>query len=150
VYGEVANGTSVYGPRTLSADCKIPSVQISVTVWRPGLCTIVNVGRSTVTLKSHVLVLPQPSVATTWTLVVVPRANTLPDGGVDVTVMLVLQLSDASTVQVTIALVLHVSMTMLVGQVIVGGMVSTTCTRCVQARLVFWQQSIATYMREIT
>jgi hypothetical protein len=107
----------------------MPSVQISVTVCSPGLCTIVSVGRSTVTLKSHVLVLPQPSVATTWTFVVVPRANTLPDGGVEVTVMLVLQLSVATTVQVTIAFVLHVSMTMFVGQVIVGGMVSTTVTR---------------------
>jgi len=95
----------------------------------PGLCTIVNVGRSTVTLKSQVLVFPQLSVAVTCTLVVVPRANTLPDGGVDVIVIFVLQLSVASTVQVTMAFVPHVSMTMFVGQVIVGGMVSTTVTR---------------------
>jgi hypothetical protein len=43
----------------------MPSDQVSVIVCGPGLYTIPNLGRSTRMVKSQVLVLPQPSVATT-------------------------------------------------------------------------------------
>jgi hypothetical protein len=59
---------------------------------------------------------------------VVPRTKVEPDGGVEVTVMFVLQLSVATTIQVTTTFVLHESTIMFVGQVTVGGKVSTTLT----------------------
>jgi len=89
---------------------------------------MVKVGRSTVIVKSQVLVLLQPSLAVTWTVFVVPRANVAPEGGDEVTRMFVVQLSVAVTVQVTVAFVPQVWTTMLLGQTIVGGMVSTTVT----------------------
>ena len=127
----------------------MPSAQVSVIVCGPTLYTIANFGRSTRMVKSHVLVLPQASVATTCTVFVVPRTKVEPDGGVEVTVTLVLQSSVAITDQVTTTLVRHVSTIMLVGQTSLGGKVSTTRTVCVQGRLRFWQQSIATQVREI-
>src|SRR5580765_2493883 len=103
-------------------------------------------GGCTITLKSHVLVL-QPSLAVTCTWFVVPRANAVPDGGVDVIMMFVVQLSVAMMDQVTARLVLHVPTTLLV-QNRVGGVVSTTVTRCVQVMLWFPQQSVALQIRE--
>jgi len=100
------------------------------------------------TVNVQVLVLPQPSVAVTRTLFVVPRVNTEPEGGVEVTVMLVLQLSVARMDQVTTALVPQVPAMTFVGQTMVGGVVSTTVTRCVQVMLEFPQQSVALQMRE--
>jgi hypothetical protein len=59
---------------------------------------------------------------------VVPRTKVEPEGGVEITVMFVLQLSVATTVQVTTTFVLHESTIIFVGQVTVGGKVSTTLT----------------------
>jgi hypothetical protein len=78
----------------------------------------------------------------------VPRAKVVPDGGVETTVMLVLQLSLTPTVQVTTALVLHVPTTIFDGQMTVGGVVSTSVTRCVQVRLELLQQSTALQILE--
>jgi hypothetical protein len=79
---------------------------------------------------------------------VVPRAKTDPEAGVEFTVMFVLQLSVARIDQVTTALVPHVPTVKFVGQTMVGGVVSTTETRCVQVTLELPQQSVALQMRE--
>jgi hypothetical protein len=107
---------------------------------------MVSDGLSTVIVKSHVLVL-QPSVAVTWMWFVVPRANTVPDGGVEVMIMLVVQLSVTIMDHVTNAFVPHVATNLFV-QKSVGGVVSTTVTRCVHVRLWFPQQSVALQMRD--
>ena len=132
LYGDVAPGTSVHGPRMLSACCSMPpSAQVMVTVKGKllplPLITMVKVGLRTMTWKLHVLVLPQPSVATTVTVLVVSRWKMVPEGGVDVTVT-ELHVSVAVTDQVTGTLVRQVMTTIFDGQVITGGTVSTTVT----------------------
>jgi len=102
-------------------------------------------GRTIATVKEQLVLLLHPSVAVTCTVFVVPSAKELPEGGVETTVT-GLQESPAVTDQVTISLVLHVTITMLLGQVIVGGMVSTTVTVCVQS-VVLVQQSVACQVR---
>ena len=124
----MAEDKSVHGPRTLLACCSMPpSTQVMVIV--PGVppSAMLRVGRRTTTRKLQLLVLPQASVATAVTRLVVSRLKKLPEGGVEVTVT-ELQVSVAVTDQLTGTLVLHVMTRMLLGHVIVGGAVSTTVT----------------------
>jgi hypothetical protein len=65
------------------------------------------------------------------TVLVVLARNVEPEGGVEVTVTL-LQVSDAVIVHDTTTLESQVKTTMLLGQRIVGGVVSTTVIVCVQ------------------
>ena len=102
-----------------------------VTVTAAGQLITGAVESITVTVKLHVAVLPDGSVATLVT-VVVPRLNVLPDAGVLTTVAL--QLSVAVTLKLTTApqLLLADATLILAGQVIVGGVVSLTVTVWVQ------------------
>jgi len=108
-----------------------------------------STGRTTATENLQELVLPQSSVATTTTTLVVFGRNELPDGGVEVTETRP-QVSEAVAAQVTTtALVPQVLTTMLLGQTSVGGVVSCTRTSCVQM-LLFVQQSSANQVRRMT
>jgi len=109
---------------------------------------ISNSGEITITRKLQLFVLPQASLATAVTTFVVSRWNTVPEGGVDMTVT-ELQRSVASTVQLTGTLVVHVTTTMFDGHVIAGGTVLTTVTVWVQTSELL-QQSIASQAREIS
>src|SRR5437867_12759915 len=82
-----------------------------------------RVGLRTMTRKLQLLVLPQPSVATAVTVLVVPRLNKLPEAGVEVTVTEV-QASVAMIDQLTGTLELQVITRMFEGQVIAGRLVS--------------------------
>src|SRR5215831_8185256 len=105
-------------------------------------------GRRTATVNEQVLVLPQPSVAMAMTVLVVFGRNNEPDGGDDVTVTL-LQASVAMIDHVImVAFVSHVSTTILLGQMIDGGVVSTIVTLCEQLAVLL-QQSIACHVRVI-
>jgi hypothetical protein len=84
-------------------------------------------GRLTITGNEQAALLPLPSVALQVT-VVVPMGNRLPDGGAQVTVG-VSQLSVAVAVKVTTAPDALVAATvMFAGQMMLGGVVSTTVT----------------------
>src|SRR2546426_6652698 len=98
-YGETAPGTSVQGPMTVGASCSTPPVQVMVIVL-PERVMLSNPtgGLIIVTRKLQPLTLPQASVATQLTVLVVPVANRLHDGGLHVTVTFVLQVSVAITV----------------------------------------------------
>src|SRR5262245_47134824 len=129
----------------LAADCSVPSVHVIVTVPGPGVMVRVRTGRCTITRKLQVLVLPQSSVAVTWT-VFVPHGNAVPDGGEETTVTLVLQLSLVITDQTMIGFVTQVVTTMFDGQVIIGGVVSTRVTVWLQVAVLL-QQSNAIQVR---
>ena len=90
----------------------------------------------TVTLKVHVAVLPDESVATLVT-VVVPTGKVLPDAGVDTTVAE--QLSVAITLKLTTApQILEAEKTLVsAGQIITGGVVSITVTVNEQVDVLF-------------
>lgn len=83
---------------------------------------------NTVTVKLHIAVLPDASVAVAVT-VVVPFGKTEPDGGLDTT-LTPGQLSDAVTVKFTTLehCPAAAGMTMFAGQVTVGACVSFTVT----------------------
>jgi hypothetical protein len=105
-----------------------------------------STGRTTETLNVHVLVLPQASVAVQRMVLVEFAGNDEPDGGAEVIVTL-LHTSVAVTVQKTgTALVPQVFTTILLGQMIVGGVVSTTVTICLQLAALL-QQSTAVQVR---
>jgi hypothetical protein len=81
------------------------------------------------------------------TVLVVFAWNAVPDGGVDVTVTL-LQASVATTLHVTMMLLVQVNAVMFDGQTMDGGVVSTTVTVWEQLVLLV-QQSVATHVRVI-
>src|SRR5579862_8622883 len=87
----------------------------------------------TVTVKPHVLTLPQASVAVQLTSVV-PSANVLPAAGEHATVGFGVHTSDEPTVKFTTALQAFASVPCVIfaGQLIAGGVVSTTSMVCVQ------------------
>ena len=101
----------------------------------------------TVIVKEQVLELPQASVTVHWTLVV-PTEKDEPDGGVQTTAGLVLQLSLAVGAKLTITE--HAPGALLVvmfdGQVICGGTVSMVRTNCEQLA-VFPLSSVAVHTR---
>jgi len=131
VYGDVTSGRSVHGPKTFVASWRMPpSAQESTTAFVPPARTMFNVGRRTITRKLQLLVLPQASVATTRTVLVVSRLKLAPDGGDDVTVT-ELQASVADNDHMMGVLVLQVRKMILVGQIIVGLLVSISVTICV-------------------
>ena len=88
---------------------------------------MVMVGRRTMTWKLQLFVLPQLSVAVAVTVLVVSRLKKVPDGGDEVT-MTELHVSVAVTDQLTVTLVAQVRTRMFDGQVMPGGVVSTTVT----------------------
>ena len=97
----------------------------------PGIDSSTRQALNTVTVKLHVAVLPEASVAVQVT-VVVPTGNIEPEAGLQTTVTPG-QLSDAIVVKLTVCEVVGgqvaVAVTvMLAGQVIVGGCVSLTFT----------------------
>src|SRR5262245_30034978 len=94
----------------------------------------VNTGRCTITRKLQPFVFPQASVANTLTTFV-PHGNALPDGGEETIVTLVLQRSLAETGQNTMGFVWQLVTTMFDGQLIVGGVVSTTVTIWLQVEV---------------
>src|SRR5436190_5340699 len=148
VYGEVALGTSTYGPMTLVDTCRMPLVQVNTTLLVViGLIKIgPRIGRRTATVKLQELMLPQSSRAVAMTVLVVFGRNNEPDGGEEVTVTL-LHASVAMIDHVTmVAFESHVSTTMLLGHVIVGGTVSRLVTTCEQV-IVLLQQSIICQIR---
>src|SRR5437867_3483400 len=104
-----------------------PSGQVIITALVPGAIAMVRLGLRTVTVKVQPLVLPQASVAMAVTVLVESRLKKVPEGGVDVMVT-ELQVSVAVTDQKTWILVLHVSMRMFEGHVIVGRLVSRIVT----------------------
>src|ERR1019366_3342065 len=69
---------SIYGPSTWSACCSVPMDQITCTWFPTGW--MVRARLTTATVKLHVAVLPQASLAVTVP-VVVPTGNVLPRGG---------------------------------------------------------------------
>ena len=101
-----------------------------------------STGRRIATVKVQLLLLPQASVAVAVTVLVVLARNVEPEGGDEVTVTL-LHVSVAVTDQLTNTLLRHVSTTMFDGQVMEGGLVSTTVTVCEQGELTLLQQSMA-------
>src|SRR5262245_8455002 len=94
----------------------------------------VKTGRCTITRQLQPFVFPQASVANTLTTVV-PHGNAVPDGGEETIVTLVLQRSLAETLQNTMGFVWQLVTTMFDGQLITGGVVSTTVTVWLQLLL---------------
>ena len=90
------------------------------------------------------LALPQASTACAETELVEFTGNEVPEGGIEVTVTL-LQESVAVIVQVTMVFEAQVYTTMLLGQIIVGGLVSTTITVCEQV-LLLPHRSVASHV----
>src|SRR5262245_60254094 len=97
----------------------------------PSPTPMLRVGRSTITWKLQLFVLPQASVATTLTTFVVFRLKRLPEGGEEVTVTDV-HASVAMIDQLTGTLLQQVITVMLDGQIIVGGLVSLIVTAWLQ------------------
>jgi hypothetical protein len=132
---------------TLVETWRNPFVHVRTTMLVPGylIVTKPSTGRRIATVKMQLFVLPHASRAVAVTVFVVFGRNAVPEGGTEVTVTL-LHVSVAKMDQNTMALVLQVKTTMLVGQVIVGGVVSTTVTVCEQVELLL-QQSVACQVR---
>src|SRR5262245_52115928 len=125
----------------------MPSVQLmtmAVLVFVRLMVSEPRTGRRTVTVKLHVVRLLQASRASTFTVLVVLGRKNEPLVGEDLIVTL-LHRSVALRNQKTWTLVLQVVTVMLVEQVSVGGLVSTTVTRCVQV-MELLQQSVACQM----
>jgi hypothetical protein len=105
--------------------------------------------RRTVTVKEQEFELPHASCAVATTMFVVSIGKAVPEGGEEVTVTL-LQTSEAIIDQVTMTFVSQVNMTMLLGQVICGGVVSCTVMVCEHSVLKLVQQSLAFQVRVTT
>src|SRR5262245_15679078 len=142
--GGEAPGTSTYVPVTMSECCRMPSAQwmtMAVFVLVRLIVSEPRTGRTTVTVKLQDDRLLQTSRAWTLTVLVVFGRKNVPFVGEEVMVTL-LHRSVALRNQKTWTLVLQVVTVMLVAQVSVGGVVSTTLTCCVQV-IELLQQSMA-------